>query len=243
MVDLSNSAQQMKNILGLSREPVAVKFHRELVNLDNFNLPRDYRYCQMLMGATQGSGLTLTADNISCPAAGWALGFKEPPSKLVSGEMPAGMGIFGSPVAAKTTLNTMTRLEMGKYKMVSACPLSMAYQEPDVVVIEATPEQLMWIALAYVFGTGGRLEFTTAILQATCVDTTIIPFITQRLNCSLGCYGCREATDLADSECMLGFPVKDLDIIVSSLVRLNEKAIPRVRGKTIYKALTSRRNT
>jgi len=98
----------------------------------------------------------------------------------------------------------------------------------------------MWVALAMVFETGGGLEFNTAILQATCVDVTIAPFLNQRINASLGCYGCREATNLADSECVLGFPIKDLDTIVTSLGKLHDKAIPRVRGKAIYKALLSR---
>ena len=98
----------------------------------------------------------------------------------------------------------------------------------------------MWVALADVFETGGRLEFSTAILQATCVDGTIIPFLKQKIHASLGCYGCREATNLSESECVLGFPIKDLEHIVNSLQKLNEKAIPRVRGKAVYKALTSR---
>jgi uncharacterized protein (DUF169 family) len=192
------------------------------------------------MGASEGKRLLLTADNVSCPAAAWALGFKGPPPKLSSGEMPASMGIFGSPAAAKNTLDTMPRLNMGKYKAVACCPLAEAPFEPDVVVIESVPEHLMWIALALVFESGGRLEFNTAILQATCVDVTIIPFLDQKLNASLGCYGCREATNLAEGECVLGFPIKDLDTIVRSLQRLNERAIPRVRSKTIYKILKER---
>ncbi len=124
--------------------------------------------------------------------------------------------------------------------MVACCPLDQAPFKPDVVVLESEVEHLMWIAIAQAFETGGRLEFSTAILQATCVDGTIIPFLTQRIHASLGCYGCREATDLAESECVVGFPIKDLDNIVNSLQKLNEKAIPRVRAKPIYKALLAR---
>jgi uncharacterized protein (DUF169 family) len=120
------------------------------------------------------------------------------------------------------------------------CPLGEAPFEPDVVVIESDPEHLMWVALAKVFETGGRLDFSTAVLQATCVDVTIMPFLTQKMNANLGCYGCREATNLAESETVLGFPFRDLEEITSSLQKLNEKALPRVRGKTIYKALISR---
>ena len=135
----------------------------------------------------------------------------------------------------------MPRLEMGKYKMVAGCPLGEAPFEPDVVVIEADPEHLMWVALAKVFENGGRLDFSTAVLQATCVDVTILPFLTQKMNANLGCYGCREATNLAESETVLGFPIKDLEEITRSLQKLNEKALPRVRGKTIYKALMNRK--
>jgi len=239
-MDLEKSAKVLTEILGLKHPPIAVKFFERVEALDGFKLPSDRRYCQILMGAREGQKLMLTADNVACPAAAWALGFKEPPPKLSSGEMPAAMGIFASPAAVRNTFATMPRLEMGKYKMVAGCSLSQAPFEPDVVVIESDPEHLMWVALAKVFETGGRLDFSTAILQATCVDVTVLPFLTQKMNANLGCYGCREATNLTESETVLGFPIKDLDEIVSSLEKLNEKAIPRVRGKTIYKALLSR---
>jgi len=239
-MDLRRAAKILKEILGLRCEPVAVKFFKDKVQLEGFETPSERRYCQVLMGAREGKKYLLTADNIACPAAAWAIGFKEPPATLSSGEMPFKMGIFGSPQAVKNTLSTMTRLEMGKYKMVACCPLGDAPFTPDVVVIESDVEHLMWVALALLFETGGRLPLDTAILQATCVDATIIPFVYQRLNGSLGCYGCREATNLAESECVLGFPVKDLEKIVTSLEKLKEKAIPRVRGKTVYKALQSR---
>ena len=237
---LKQAAEVMKEVLGLSCEPVAVKFFEKVEALDGFSLPSDRRYCQILMGAREGQKLMLTADNVACSAAAWALGFKEPPLKLSSGEMPAAMGIFASPAAVRNTFATMPRLEMGKYQMVACSPLGETPFEPDVVVLESAVEHLMWVALANVFETGGRLDFSTAILQATCVDVTVLPFLTKKMNAHLGCYGCREATNLTESESVLGFPIKDLDEIVSSLEKLNEKAIPRVRGKTIYKALLAR---
>ncbi len=239
-MDLEKSAKILTEILGLKYPPIAVKFFEKFEALDSFKLPSDRRYCQILMGAREGQKLMLTANNIACPAAAWALGFQEPPLKLSSGEMPAAMGIFASPEAVRNTLATMSRLEMGKYKMVAACSLAEAPFEPDLVVIESGPEHLMWVALAKVFKAGGRLDFSTAVLQATCVDVTIMPFLTQKMNANLGCYGCREATNLTENETVLGFPIKDLGEIVTSLKILNEKAIPRVREKIIYKALMSR---
>ena len=238
--NLINSSKVLKEVLGLERDPVAVKFFKESIALTGFTMPSERRYCQSLMDSSQGERVILTAENISCPAAAWAFGIKKPPAKLKSGEMPAGMGIFASPSAAQNTLATMSRLKMGRYKMLALCPLSESPFNPDVIVIESSPEHLMWLALARVFNKGGRLHFSTAILQATCVDVTVMPFLTQTMNTSLGCYGCREATNLTANECVLGFPFKDLNLIVDSLQKLNERVMPRVRSKPVYKALLSR---
>lgn len=176
-----HAATLLKGILGLACEPVAVKFLDQAKVPEGFQLSDPRRYCQLLMDASYGQRLVMNADNIACPAAAWALGLKEPPTQLSTGQMPAAMGIFGSADAAKNTLETMSRLEMGKYNMVAACPLSDAPFDPDVIVIESKVEHLMWVALGRAFGTGGRFEFSTAILQATCVDATVIPFLEQRL--------------------------------------------------------------
>ena len=89
-MELTESAKLLKDILGLTYEPIAVKFFKNIVTLDGFELPSNRRYCQVLIGAREGRKLMLNPENISCPAAAWALGFKEPPAKLSSGEMPAG---------------------------------------------------------------------------------------------------------------------------------------------------------
>ena len=61
-----------------------------------------------------------------------------------------------------------------------------------------------------------------------------------KLNASLGCYGCREATNMGEAECILGFPGRDLVRIVHELEELASKALPRVRGKAVYNSLIGR---
>jgi uncharacterized protein (DUF169 family) len=82
---------------------------------------------------------------------------------------------------------------------------------------------------------GARRHGSTAVLQATCVDATVIPHLEDRLNFSLGCYGCRDATDLAPAETVLGFPGRMLEALTDQVGFLNEKAIPRSRGKNAWK--------
>jgi uncharacterized protein (DUF169 family) len=114
---------------------------------------------------------------------------------------------------------------------------------PDVVVVEDEEEKLMWINLAYLNTKGGaRIHSSTAILQATCVDSAIVPYLEQRLNFSYGCYGCRDATDLAGSETVIGFPISVLPEIMTHLEFLAQKAIPTSRSKKAWAVLQAKDN-
>jgi uncharacterized protein (DUF169 family) len=62
---------------------------------------------------------------------------------------------------------------LGRYQGIIAAPLSRVEFEPDVVIIEDEVEKLMWIALAWLNRQGGRLDFSTAILQAMCKEKKI----------------------------------------------------------------------
>lgn len=100
----------------------------------------------------------------------------------------------------------------------------------------------MWISLAYLHATGGeRVQSSTAVLQATCVDSTIIPYLENRLNLGYGCYGCRDATDLGANETVLGFPAPMLPAIMKHLEYLAQKAIPASRSKKAWAALKAER--
>jgi uncharacterized protein (DUF169 family) len=66
------------------------------------------------------------------------------------------------------------------------------------------------------------------------VDVTVIPYLTKNVNVSLGCYGCRDATDIADDECLVGIPMEKMDGIITSLKALAQKAMHDARNKGVY---------
>jgi len=146
--------------------------------------------------------------------------------------------LFDSPDAGRNAMEGMTRLEQGKYAAVLLSPLEDIEVEPDIVAIEALPEQLMWLSLASIYETGNRLEFNTAVFQATCVDSTVIPFVTGKLNSSLGCYGCREATDVLNEENLIGIPYKEMENIIPKLQKLAEKPMKKARSKEALKSFS-----
>jgi uncharacterized protein (DUF169 family) len=234
----------MNSLLGLKGFPVGVKF---LINEENFpedtEILKKHRYCQALMKAHDGSDVVLTGEEISCPAAASAFGFRPLPESLKSGKGLVGFGIISDPEIGKKMFEGMTRLDEDEIKGIHLFPLENAPEIPDIIIVEDDPEKLMWIALAYLHATGGeRIESTTAILQATCVDSTIIPFLKNRINLTYGCYGCRDATNLSENEAIIGFPASYLSPIMEHLNYLKEKAIPRSRDKGALSVLKGESN-
>ena len=229
--------------------PVGVKFILqrnvaiidEVAKIEGIKRLNRYRYCQAVMEARHGKHVLLDKEGIACPAAAAAFGFKPLPEGLKSGKGLVGFGITKHPDVGREMFKEMPSLAMGELKTLYLFPLETAVIEPDVVVMEDQVERLMWVVLAYVNVKGGeRVGSSTAVLQATCVDSTIIPYKQHRMNLSYGCYGCRDATDIGPDESVLGFPYSDFDKIVEYIEYLSMKAIPNSRNKNAYTMLKKR---
>jgi uncharacterized protein (DUF169 family) len=194
------------------------------------------------MLAGHGESVLLNEAGIACPAAAAAFGFRALPEGLTSGKGLVGFGIVADPEVGKRMFANMPRLAAGRIFALHLFPLEVATSEPDVICLEDEVERLMWIALAALHAGGGRrLQASTAVLQATCVDATVIPYLENRLNLCYGCYGCRDATDIGPGEAVLGFPAAMLPGIMEHLAFLGRKAIPTSREKKVFATLASRR--
>ena len=237
--EIREMGQHMIDILGLEGSPIGVRL---LTTLDEVpkgaEVLEHHRYCQALMKARRQLDVLLTGENISCPAAASAFGFHPLPEMLKSGKGLVGFGIVSDPKVAVKMFEGMKRLEPGSIKQLHLFPLEGAEYVPDIIVVEDKPEKLMWIMLSYMHAMNGqRVPGSSAVLQATCVDSTIIPYLENRLNYGYGCYGCRDATDLGESETAMGFPAEFLPAIVKHLEYLGKKAIPGSRSKNAFNAL------
>jgi len=232
---------ELRTILGLSGAAVGVRFLTDGEQPSEARALQQHRYCQALMRARRGESVLLDGEGIACPAAAAAFGFRPLPAGLQSGKGLIGFGIVADEAVGRRMFEAMPRLEPGQVRGLHLFPLEQAVDAPDVVVVEDEVEKLMWISLSYLHATGGaRVSSSTAVLQATCVDSTIIPYLEGRLNQGYGCYGCRDATDLGTNETALGFPAAMLPDIVEHLEYLAQKAIPTSRSKQAWAALQTR---
>jgi uncharacterized protein (DUF169 family) len=238
MDEVREYGRKILSILGLTTFPVGVKFEEDaFLPADSLHL-ESHRYCQALMLARQDQHVVLDGEGMACPAAAAAFGFRPLPEGLISGKGLVGFNIVSDTAVGRRMFADMPRLEAGRIHHLELFPLERADCTPQVIVVEGKVEQLMWLVLGYLHATGGqRVTASTAVLQAACVDATIIPFLEARLNFSFGCYGCRDATDMAAGESIIGFPASFLATIVTHLEYLNTRAIPTSRGKKAWRAL------
>lgn len=231
-------SKRMNEILGLTGSPIGVRLQKTPVAVTGAKPAKGHRYCQALMRARHGDHVIVDASTISCPAAARAFGFRPLPEQLKTGKGLVGFGITAEESVGRMMFAKMPVLGMDSVAQLDVFPLDKASAVPDIIVIEDAVENLMWIILSYMHAKGGeRVNASTAVLQATCVDSTVIPILKQRLNFGLGCYGCRDATDIGHNETVVGFPVSFLPAIVEHLEYLNKKALPQSRGKYALIAL------
>lgn len=233
MVNYAECSRKIVEILGLRYEPVAITFIKRGEPLpEGYPQPeKNIRHCQSVMRARKGECLLVPASKHACPVGASALGLMPIPEKVASGVFHYTLGMYESEEAAKHTMEVRPTFEPESLGATLVCPLSKANIAPDVIVVTGTPEQIYWLLpAAATFEKGGRVTIETASFQASCVDSTILPYLTGVPNISLGCYGCRKTTDIAPEEMLMGFRADRLVRTVEILEKLKEKPIPACRG-------------
>jgi uncharacterized protein (DUF169 family) len=235
MTDYAELSKRLVDALGLRTEPVAVTLIKK-----GQSIPGDYhavesatRHCQSIMKARKGEKLCLPAEKNACPVGASALGEVALPEKVKTGEFHSTMGMYQDPNGAAKTIEMRTTLPEGSTIATIVSPLSKATVKPDVVIVVGIPEQVFWIIpAAQTFPEGGRVHVDMASVQAACVDSTIIPLVTDRVNISLGCFGCRKTSDILPEEMLVGIPWSQFERTVTAIEKMAQGAIPKSRQKT-----------
>ena len=225
-------SESLGQLLSLRWKPVAVTLIPRCDPLPPMPVSNvKLRYCQSVMAARQGKTLLMPPQAHACPDGTYILGLTELPPKLASGELYLKFGKIASMEAARRMIAERPRLPERSVRATLVTPLEKPVMRPDVVIITAPPESIMWVCMASSFYTGKRFLFKVSGYNAQCVEATLYPLTTGEMNISLGCYGCRASTDISDNEMFIGVPLVKLPSLVEGLEELGKKAIPDARSK------------
>lgn len=224
-INYAKVSESLKENLGLSGSPVAVKFVRteEEIPEGVEALDENTRHCQMVsMARKEGKIFYATADKHSCSGGAWALGLKEITPSLKSGEFYFKLGKFDTWAACKRTIDSIPHVEAGTTYATMYAPLEKTPFTPTAVLIVAEARIMLKLAQAVLYKLGGRIEANFSGIQSVCADTAAQTYLNGKVNFSLGCDGSRKFSGIEDGEMVMGIPVELLPEIA--------EAIPVVTG-------------
>ncbi|MDD2473778.1 MULTISPECIES: DUF169 domain-containing protein [unclassified Methanoculleus] len=212
-ISYAEIAETLKKTLDLRGSPVAVKLAKSPEGIPEGVKPIEetVRHCQMISRARlNGEIFYATADRHVCMGGGWSLGLKELTQSLRTGEFYYKLGKFESWAACMRTIRQVPHVPTLETYATVYAPLEKTPFDPHVVVIVAKPRDMLKLAQATLYQLGGRIESTMSGIQSVCADATAQPYLTGRINYSLGCDGSRRFSGIEDDELVMGIPAEIL---------------------------------
>ena len=187
------------------------------------NLPEGYdlvdkkvRHCEMVRKASLGERFYSTIEEQTCLGGAGAIGLRDMPPKLASGEKYFELGRFKDLETAKAATEKLSVIKE-RYWGIVYSPLDESIFTPDVVLIITEPVGGMKLAQSIVYSSGDKVRPNFAGIQSLCGDALANPFITGGVNFTLGCDGSRKAADIKDNEMTIGISGEKIAEVISNL--------------------------
>ena len=219
MTDLGRFSEELAERLMLTYEPVGVTLYRAGEALPD-NLPFYDKalksYCQGIILAGKGEPLLLGKDQMGCKLGTSVLGFEDDMERYLDDGVleKYGVGLYESEEASADTILKSTYLEKGATRAALIAPLSMFKETPQVVVVTANSEQIMWLLYAINYKKGGRMNLPqSGGALGGCADITALPMTEGVANVTFLGLGCRIKSAIDPCDLMLGMPGADIGMV------------------------------
>jgi uncharacterized protein (DUF169 family) len=215
-MDYAKQAQELKDVLGLSGEPVAITFTNEEVE-DPGN--KRMWVCQALKQAARGKSYVIDAERSACGGGTMRCGF----SGLMSGEPKRKLQWFLTR-GEKLTANIVTFERMqtlgaaaptGLADRVVMTPLTKAKIRPDLVVFLCNAEQACRLVALDTYWDG--LKPPQEITGSLCHMVISYPLMTGNTNLSLGDWTARHMQKFAPDVVFLTVPYERMHNLIEAI--------------------------
>ncbi len=172
--------------------------------------------CQTIGVARRyGWALAVGKQDVICPLAAIAFGFRKPNEEYLKGFAAVGMYCENEQAAARLEASTW-KFTPGQYDYVCVAPLSRATFTPDVVAMYGNSAQVMRMVNAALYKRGGRIESTVGG-RLDCAEIVIQTMLCNEPKVILPCNGDRVFGMAQDTEMVFAFPWERVDEILAGL--------------------------
>ena len=212
MSRFSQTAKDLKKLLDLEKEPVAISFKKEIPKdvkkYDGDEVPSG---CTFWIKGQDSMFYTVASDHYNCPIGTMTQGFQIPEERMGEAMQLCQLMVTNKYLTTKEIENVPKVKSLPKAIVYG--PLSHTKTIPDVVVFACTPYQAMLVAEAVAARYG---EFPQLMGRPTCAAMPAA-MGSQKVTLSLGCIGNRVYTEIGKDKMVVTIPGKELEKFLSSL--------------------------
>lgn len=151
-----------------------------------------------------GWQIAVGAEDIGCPLALTAFGFKPMTETFSCGEMCGGMFTESNEIGAKTEAE-VPKFSFAQYKYLLTAPVGRAAFEPHLYLVYGNSAQVMRLMTALLWKSGGYVHSRFSG-RLDCADICVETMLTGEPQVILPCYGDRVFGLTQDHEMAMAFP-------------------------------------
>ena len=183
------------------------------------------------MPVCQGIGLArrygwvmaMGAEDMLCPPGAVTLGFLPAKAGILDGSFKVPPWVKDQEVRARI-MQSMPRLEEGKYSHLVAAPLERAEFEPQVILIYGNPAQIARLIQATVWATGEPAS-STSFGAFSCAEEVTRTILTDQCQYIVAGGGNRIMAGVQDSEVSFALPISRAEAVVNGLEESHKRGM------------------
>ncbi len=222
MIDPKTADKELQFYIRPQTFPVAIRMLRpgEEIPEKAKRPARDFKKlsmnCQIIdMSRRYGWMIALTREDHICSLGITALGLDKPTHLYTSGTLCEGM-YTETREAGQRSEAAVDKFEPGEYYCLLVCPLERSPYEPHLVVIYATPAQVMRLVQATLWKRGGKVPAAFGG-RISCSETIVTTMKTREPQVILPCSGDRIFGQTQDHEMAFTIPWARMEEIIEGL--------------------------
>lgn len=215
--------KQLKEILKLDKEPVAIKWSlrepKEIKREEGKS-----RFCTKLDKASKGEVFYSTVSEEDCMGGMRYSGMKdrkELPKNMQSGAFLVPGGVYKNIPAVQRSWTSNMAIDSGIFNAIIFSPLTKADFEPDLIFLICNSEQAMIVLHANAYDSGSH--GLGADSGPICSSMAAIPYLTGKVTYGFGDIGSRRNMNIKPEEVMVTIPSGDLRRILDNLNEMKNK--------------------
>ncbi|MCX8175716.1 MAG: DUF169 domain-containing protein [Candidatus Bathyarchaeota archaeon] len=214
-----NIGETLEKLLRPSTYPLAIKFVK---NTSEFpektrKIGQKLAICQAVtMSRRYGWTIGVSEEDSGCPAASLAFGWTKILDEETLARFFVEAGYLSNENIAKKFLNSLDRLEAGKYRGLVISPLTRTRIAPDVILVYGNSAQIMRLIQGVMYANGEKVK-CELIGFAACTGEIIRTFNTGECQVAIPGTGHRAFAAVYDDEIVFSIPAVKADEIINGM--------------------------